>query len=44
MSKKSTPGDGGHGLGAKGLPFGEAKRSPLSVVRAIRELLTARQR
>jgi hypothetical protein len=35
MSKKSTPGDGGHGKGSKGLPGGEAPRGITEFMRGI---------
>lgn len=44
MSKKSTPGDGGHGLGAKGLPLGGDKVSALTVARGLWRTLVLRQR
>ncbi|MEU6230806.1 hypothetical protein [Streptomyces sp. NPDC047042] len=33
MSTKSTPGDGQHGKGSKGLPVGEPHRSTIAFVR-----------
>lgn len=44
MSKKSHPGDGSHGLGAKGLPLGGVKVGPLAVARGILRGLVLRQR
>jgi hypothetical protein len=45
MSTKSHPGDGTHAKGSKGLPFGEAKRGPLTVVRdVIRSVMALGQR
>ncbi|GGT54727.1 hypothetical protein GCM10010271_68240 [Streptomyces kurssanovii] len=45
MSTKSHPGDGSYAKGSKGLPFGEAKRGALSVVRGVvRQLMALRQR
>jgi hypothetical protein len=35
MSTKSHPGDGTHAKGSKGLPFGEAKRTPVTVARGV---------
>ncbi|MGP4001575.1 lariocidin/triculamin family lasso peptide core domain [Streptomyces sp. 8N706] len=45
MSTKSKPGDGTHAKGVRGLPFGEAKRPALTVVRdAVRNFLAPRLR
>jgi hypothetical protein len=45
MSTKSHPGDGTHAKGSKGLPFGEAKRGPVAVVRdVIRSVVALAQR
>ncbi|MDH2393754.1 hypothetical protein QCN29_34340 [Streptomyces sp. HNM0663] len=41
MSTKSKPGDGTHAKGSKGLPFGEAKRTPVAVVRDVIRSLAA---
>ncbi|MER6739022.1 MULTISPECIES: lariocidin/triculamin family lasso peptide core domain [Streptomyces] len=44
MSKKSHPGDGSHGLGAKGLPLGGVKVGAVSVALGFLRGLVLRQR
>jgi hypothetical protein len=44
VSTKSTPGDGQHGKGSKGLPVGEARRGAVTFIRDLAVGLRALRR